>query len=127
MTKQDYINEGFRISMQIDDKELQRAEKEVSEAYIVKVKPNYSTTDFDTKIAVMQLAVILLLQRNAVVTRAGGKTKLSPSLSEAGYPSQSDMENADCLLRKIQTVDGLPSTLVDDICNIYYRNKYIGL
>lgn len=133
MTKQDYINAGFRISAQVDDKELQRAESEVIMAYIAKVStvgilPNglYVTTPEQGK-AIMQLVYILLLQRTAVVTRAGGKTKLSPSLSEAGYPSQSDLENADRLLRAIQTVDGLLSTLVDDICQIYYRNKFIGL
>lgn len=127
MTKQDYINAGFRISMQIDDKEILRAEADVIACYILKVRDSIPLQNPTYNSCLMQLAFILLLQRTAVVTRAGGKTKLSPSLSEAGYPSQSDYENADRLLRAIQTVDGLPSMLVDDICNIYYRNKFIGL
>jgi hypothetical protein len=52
---------------------------------------------------------------------------MSPSLSEAGYPTQSDMENADRLLRKVQTAAGLPSKLVDDIAGIYYRTQFVGL
>lgn len=113
--------------MQIDDKEILRAEADVIACYILKVRDSIPLQNPTYNSCLMQLAFILLLQRTAVVTRAGGKTKLSPSLSEAGYPSQSDYENADRLLRAIQTVDGLPSMLVDDICNIYYRNKFIGL
>ena len=53
--------------------------------------------------------------------------KTAPSLSEDGYPGASDLENADRLLRKVQTETGLASTLVDDICGIYYRTRFIAL
>lgn len=126
MNAQDYNNAGYRLSMQVVDKDIQRAENDVIKAYIGKVT-TYDGSDADQKAAIMQLAFILLLQRSAVVTRAGGKTKETPSLSSAGYPSQSDVDNADRLLRKVQTIQGLPSKLVDDICGIYYRTKFIGL
>ena len=127
MTVQDYKDAGLRLSAQVSELEIDRAETDVKDAYLAKVAPAYVMTDTDVKAAVMQLAFILLLIRTAVATRSGGKVKESPNLSTAGYPTQSDKDNADRLLRKVQTVSGLPSKLVDDICGIYYRTQFIGL
>lgn len=127
MTPQEYIQAGYRVSAQVSQTEIDRAEADVTAAYIAKVAPDFVPQSADVKAAVMQLAVILLLRRSAVATRSGGKTKLSPSLSENGYPSQSDVDNADRLLRNVQTVAGLPSKLVDDIAGIYYRTQYVSL
>ena len=127
MTAQEYIAKGFRVSGQVLQAEIDRAEREVVAAYIAKVAPAYSLTDADVKEAVMQLAVILLLQRHAVATRSGGKNKQSPNLSTDGWPNQGDVENADRLLRKVQTEKGLTSKLVDDIAGIYYRTQFVSL
>lgn len=127
MTAQEYIAKGFRISGQVLQTEIDRAEREVKEAYIAKVAPDYTDTDTAVKEAVMQLAVILLLQRHAVATRSGGKNKQSPNLSTDGWPNQGDVENADRLLRKVQTVSGLTSKLVDDIAGIYFRTQFVSL
>ena len=127
MTAAEYIAKGFRVSGQVLQAEIDRAEREVVEAYIAKVAPAYSLTDADTKEAVMQLAVILLLQRHAVATRSGGKNKQSPNLSTDGWPNQGDVENADRLLRKVQTEKGITSKLVDDIAGIYYRTQFVSL
>lgn len=127
MTAAEYIAKGFRVSGQVLQTEIDRAEREVVAAYIAKVAPAYSLTDADTKEAVMQLAVILLLQRHAVATRSGGKNKQSPNLSSDGWPNQGDVENADRLLRKVQTEKGLTSKLVDDIAGIYFRTQFVSL
>ena len=127
MTPSEYQAAGYRVSLQVMQSEIDRAEREVTEAYIAKVVPTFSSTDADVKAAVMQLAVILLTNRHAVATRSGGKTKGTPQLSQNAYASQGDVDNADRLLRKVQSVDGLPSKLVDDIAGIYYRNVFVGL
>ena len=127
MNAEQYRQAGYRVSMQVSQAEISRAEADVTEAYIAKVMPTYSTNDTDVKAAIMQLAFILLLQRTAVATRSGGKEKTAPSLSENGCPSSPDLENADRLLRKIQTEAGVTSTLVDDICGIYFRTRFIAL
>ena len=127
MTTQEYIAKGFRVSGQVLQTEIDRAEREVVAAYIAKVAPAYSLTDADVKEAVMQLAVILLLQRHAVATRSGGKNKQSPNLSSDGWPNQGDVENADSLLRKVQTEKGITSKLVDDIAGIYFRTQFVSL
>lgn len=127
MTAQEYQAAGYRVSQQVMQSEIDRAEADVTAAYIAKVAPTFSSTDADVKAAVMQLTVILLTNRHAVATRSGGKTKDTPQLSQNAYASQGDVDNADRLLRKVQTVAGLPSKLVDDIAGIYYRNTYIAL
>lgn len=127
MTAEQYRSAGYRVSLQVTQAEIDRAEGEVKEAYIAKLAPTYSATDADVIAAVMQLTVILLLNRHAVATRSGGKTKETQQQSTNAYASQGDLDNADRLLRKVQTVSGLPSKLVDDIAGIYYRNTYIAL
>ena len=127
MTAVQYQQAGYRVSLQVTQTEIERAEADVTAAYIAKVAPTFSATDTDVVAAVMQLAAILLLNRHAVATRSGGKTKDTPQQSTNAYASQGDVDNADRLLRKVQTVSGLPSKLVDDIAGIYYRNTFIGL
>ena len=127
MTAEQYREAGYRVSLQVTQTEIDRLEADVTAAYIAKVDPTFSATDTDVVAAVMQLAAILLLNRHAIATRSGGKTKDTPQQSTNAYASQGDVDNADRLLRKVQTVSGLPSKLVDDIAGIYYRNTFIGL
>lgn len=122
-----YRAAGFRLSLQVSKDEIDRAENDVKAAYVAKVAPAYDPTAAAVREAVMQLAFILLCQRTTVATRSGGKVKTTPYQSETGYPSQSDLENADRLLRAIRTEEGEVSALVDDICGIYYRQKYLSL
>lgn len=126
-------NAGYRISLQVSDEEVSRAYNDADACYVRKIY------DFDrpgtaVQAALMQITCILLLQRTAVATRSGGKTKLSPSLSDPAGPTQEDFENADRLLRKVQAderdngaVQGNISEIVDDIAGIYYRNKFLSL
>lgn len=124
MTAQDFIDNGFRVSTQIPQAEIDRAVNDVTAAYVAKVTTD--TTSDATKAAIMQLAFILLCQRNTSATRAGGKLKLSPALSDNAQPRQSDYDNADRLLRQLQSephgIVGNIAEMVDDICLIYMRN-----
>ena len=138
ITAQQFIDKGFRVSQQLPQAELDRAAMDAFICYVGKVSRITVTPDNtilrtpEQGEAAMQIAYILLLQRSAVATRAGGKLKLSPSLSDAGYPSQQDCSNADRLLRRLQdigpgAVAGDVSKLVDDIAGIYYRNVNLSL
>ena len=129
-TKAEYIAAGYRISAQVSDEQIAKIEADVTESYI---DPIYETSETIAAIteAVMQITFIILLQKSAVVTRAGGKVKTSPSLSVDGYPSQEDYTNADRLLQKVQSLEdateGNISEIVDDIAGIYYRNAFLSL
>ena len=123
MTAQDFADNGFRVSMQIPQKEIDRAVNDVTAAYVAKVTTN--TTSDAAKAAIMQLAFILLCQRNTSATRAGGKLKLSPQLSENAQARQTDYDNADRLLRQLQAttggIAGKVDKMVEDICMVYMR------
>ena len=124
MTAQDFIANGYKVSLQISQGEIDRAVTDVTAAYVDKVT-TYNTTAM-AKAAIMQIAFILLCQRNTVATRAGGKLKLSPQLSENAQARQTDYDNADRLLRQLQSatggIAGDIDKMVDDICMIYMRS-----
>ena len=124
MTAQEFIANGYKVSLQIQQGEIDRAVADVTAAYVSKVTTE-TTTDA-AKAAIMQLAFILLCQRNTFVTRAGGKLKLSPQLSDNAQARQTDYDNADRLLRQLQAatggIAGEIDKMVDDICMIYMRN-----
>ena len=125
---------GFRVSAQLSDIEVGRAMSEALKCYVQPLTgltdaQLNALTDTDTAIVVaaMQVAYVLLLRRRAVATRSGGKEKESPTQSQTQGPSQTDLDDADSLLRQVQTVDGIRSKLVDDIAGIYYRNTFVAL
>lgn len=129
---------GFRVSLQVSQAEIYRAAMDAFLCYVGKVSrvtvlPDGSILHTPAQgEAAMQITVILLLQRHAVATRSGGKTKLAPQQSENAYPTQADFDNADRLLRKVQetgpdAIQGNVSQLVDDIAGIYYRNTQLSL
>ena len=124
MTAQDFIANGYKVSLQIQQGEIDRAMADVTTAYVDKVTTYNTTTT--AKAAIMQLAFILLCQRNTFATRAGGKLKLSPQLSENAQARQTDYDNADRLLRQLQSapggIAGDIDKMVDDICMIYMRS-----
>lgn len=124
MTAQEYNTAGYRVSTLIPQPEITRAENDVKAAYIAKLTTDDTTTT--AKAAIMQLVFILLCQRNTSATRSGGKLKLSPQLSENAQARQSDYDNADRLLRQLQSephgISGNIAQMVDDICLIYMRN-----
>lgn len=124
MTAQEYNTAGYRVSTLIPQPEITRAENDVKAAYIAKLTTDDTTTT--AKAAIMQLVFVLLCQRNTSATRSGGKLKLSPQLSENAQARQSDYDNADRLLRQLQSephgIAGNIAQMVDDICLIYMRN-----
>lgn len=124
MTAQDFIANGYKVSLQIAQGEIDRAVADVTTAYVDKVTTDNTTAT--AKAAIMQLAFILLCQRNTFATRAGGKLKLSPQLSENAQARQTDYDNADRLLRQLQSapggIAGEIDKMVEDICMIYMRS-----
>lgn len=124
MTAQEFIANGYKVSLQIQQGEIDRAVADVTAAYVDKVTTDNTTTT--AKAAIMQLAFILLCQRNTFATRAGGKLKLSPQLSDNAQARQTDYDNSDRLLRQLQAatggIAGKIDKMVDDICMLYMRS-----
>lgn len=124
---------GYRISAQVKDEQVDKAYNEVWAAYIeplVAITPGAPHPQVVGQ-AAQQLCWILLCRRDTVVTRAGARDKLAPSLSEDANVRQADLEEADRRLRLLQTLNnatqGNISQIVNDIAHIYYRNEFLGL
>ncbi len=111
MTPQQYIEHGYRISLQVSQAEIDRAERNVMYAYIAAyyplgdpAEPPYPNGDMVTALlqemagewsgnevlfhSVASLTVLLLLQRGAVATRSGAKT---PNALSALTPNSGDV------------------------------------
>lgn len=135
-TAQQFIDNGFHVSLQIPQAELDRAVMDAFMCYVGKVSTISVTPDGhivhtrEQGMAAMQIAFILLCQRNTFATRAGGKLKLSPQLSDNAQARQTDYDNADRLLRQLQGmpggIAGKIDKMVDDICMLYMRS-YISM
>lgn len=125
MNAQDFIAAGYRVGSLVSDADIARVKTVVDQSYIAPIVGTVDDTDTDTRAAQMALIFIALTGANAYATRAGGKLKTSPALSERGYASQSDYNNADRLLRVLQskpdTTQGNVDKIVDDVFGLYMR------
>ena len=67
MTAIEYQNAGFRVSQQVMQSEIDRAENDVKEAYIAKVAPGYSSTDaFRTAVTVANATAITFSEARSI-------------------------------------------------------------
>ena len=126
MTAQELRNAGYKVGLQVADADVTRAETLVMQNYINPITHGQSAQTLTVKNAVRQLVFIALCGDNTYATRSGGKTKMSPNLSERGYASQTDFETADFLLRQCQTLQGATQGrldgIVNDVLHIYFRS-----
>lgn len=128
MTPEEYRNAGFRMSLQMSQKIIDRAETEVISAYITPIAPSLATTDTLYKRATMTLAYALMAKRNVFVTRAGAKMKQSPENSsdpEVWY--QTDNMNLDChaVLTELRSLTGaVKDAKIVDVIGIYFKTNF---
>lgn len=131
MTRDWYIEHGFKMSAQLDAKEIERAESDVETAYIKPITDAAESTPSDDVVqnTTANLAFLLLLQRSTFLTRAGAKMK-------TGYNSQSatDWEQLQdaattchVWLEKMKTEAGAVSPKIVDICKIYFKTNFISM
>lgn len=130
MTKQEYQNAGFRLSLQTEEEDIIRAEREVTEAYCKPIAPELNTTNVAYRIAVMNLAFLWLLQHSIFGTRSGAK---GVQITSATTPTNADILREcawDChlALQRLKTAANTPDEVrVTDICRIYFSTNYFAL
>lgn len=128
MTPQDYRDAGYiEVSANISAALIMRAEKEIIQAYISPILPNYSATDNDIKAAIMVLAVLRVQQISIFATRTGSKEKTAASSTSATWQqvlAQYAM-TADMYLKVLTTKTGaIKGAKIKDICGIYFTTGY---
>lgn len=127
MTKQEYQNAGFRLSLQVEQADVDRAEDIVTRAYIA---PLTDDTEGElVKNAVMNFSFLWLLQHSLYVTRSGAK---GVNITSAITPSTDDMLRQcawDChvALQALREALGKESVKVQDVCRIYFSTNLLGM
>ena len=132
MNVQEYKQAGYNVSQQIDQSNVDLAEKDAFEAY---VQPLGAKKDDiqgeDVRAAVMCLANLLILQRSTFATRAGAKDKASQQSISAERWTLLEQWAQPCK-QKLEVVAkrlGVKHEWrkVNDICGIYYGKHFIGI
>ena len=130
MTKQEYQNAGFRLSLQVEQVDIDRAEREVKDAYCKPIAPDMDTTQDVYRIAVMNLAFLWLLQHSIFGTRSGAK---GVQITSATTPANADILREcalDChlALKSLKTAANTPECVrVTDICRIYFSTNFFAM
>lgn len=129
MTKDWYIQHGFKMSSQIEQAEIDRAEADVKRAYVDPIV-NGATVQTETREnAIGNLAFLLLLQRSTFVTRAGAKIKTGYNSQSASDWEQLQDAAMTChvALEALRNAAGAKDAKVTDICKIYFKTNFISL
>lgn len=130
MTKQEYQEAGFRLSLQVEQADIDRAEREVTEAYCKPLAPELNTTSVAYRNAVMNLAFLWLLQHSLFGTRSGAK---GVQITSASTPTSADVLREcawDChsALQVLRHIADTPEKIrVQDICRIYFSTNFFAM
>lgn len=131
MTRQWYIEHGYKLSALIEQAEIDRAEDEVKAAYIKPIAPQSTTQSTETaKKAIASLTVLLILQRSIFATRAGAKTKTGYNSTDADTWAILQQEATSChlALEELKKQENtIPDAEIMDICKIYFKTNFINI
>lgn len=139
MTRSDYIEAGYRLSLQVDERLISRAEGAVEAAYTTPIGGSGYTADCaEWKACVMTCAYLWLLQHNVVATAAGAKSvNVTSAESVSDYEvlrqAATDAAAAIAVFRAKVAADYATdgtrpdgSGNVTDICRIFFETNYFG-
>ena len=128
MTASDYQSAGYKMSLQVSQEIINKAEATAMNAYVLPIFPNATTQDTDVKAAVMEIAFLLMCQQNVFVTRAGAKTKNTPINSETPYSDKVSQEQVlECgrLLEVLKAKSGaVKEPKINDVAKIFFKTNY---
>ena len=127
MTKQEYQDKGFRLSLQVEQADIDRAEKAVTDAYIAPLTDD-RTGELIVS-AIMNFAFLWLMQHSLYNTRSGAK---SVNITSSTTPSNDDVLRQcawDChqSLQALREEVGKADVKVFDICRIYFTTNYFSI
>lgn len=129
MTVQEYRQRGFsELSSLIDQAAIDRAERDVTEAYIIPIAGDDESDDVtDCR---CNLAVLLVMQRSLFATRSGAKEKTTPQSYTADRWNILSQSTATCVfkLAKLAKAYGISNAaeVVSDICGLYFQTQYFN-
>lgn len=129
MTPTEYNAKGLNVSLHIEQAQIDRAERDVRDAYIKPILPNTQTPEPEAVAdAVANLSFLLLLQRNIVETRSGAKIKTNANSQNAGAWDAIGEQAQTCAMKidALRQLSGANKTAkVTDICKIYFKTNFL--
>lgn len=127
MTKQWYIEHGYKLSSLIDDAEVARAEADVVTAYVEPIVGDKIIPAEVRQETIGALSFLLLLQRNVFATRAGAKLKTgyNSTGADAWEVLQQEAQTCHLKLQSLRRIVGSSDAKVLDICKIYFETNFI--
>lgn len=129
MTKQWYIEHGYKMSSLIDDTEIARAERDVVDAYITPIVGGATVPSSMRENTIGTLAFLLLLQRSIFLTRGGAKTKsgFNSYDADAWAVLQQEAQSCHLAIEQLKKQAGNPDPKFVDICKIYFKTNFISV
>lgn len=132
MSVDDYRQAGFLMSVHISQAIVDRAERDVQQAYIEPLGVEVDTeSDGIGRETLMQLAHTLCLQRTIFATRSGAKEKQTPQSQQADRWAVLSEDAGTCAMKMQRLADELGVAhwwdKVTDICGILFKTQYLGL
>lgn len=117
------------MSSQIEQTEIDRAERDVTAAYIVPIVGGATISASVHQNAIAELAFLLLLQRSIFATRAGAKTKTGYNSQDAGEWAllAQCAHSAHAALQAVRVEAQNMDAEVTDLCKIYFKSNFISL
>lgn len=129
MTAQQYLQKGFNVSMHVEQSIINRAEADVTEAYVTPIVGTIaSPAPAQVTDAVLNLAFLLMLQRNVFATRSGAKTKNVNQSQEADTWKVLQDQAHTCAMKidELRKMDGANKNAeVVDICRLYFKTNFL--
>lgn len=128
MTKEIYQQNGHRLSINIDQALIDRAEREVYDAYIKPILPSSTIEDEAIAIALMDLACARVCAISyGVITRSGAKEKTSASSVSADYERLMAEYRPVCKMRidelRLRS-EAIKDAQVNDILKLYFKTNF---
>lgn len=130
MTAQDYINNGYRLSLHTPQAEITAKEELAYNSYVKPILPNADREADEIKSTIMAIAFLLLLQASIFATRSGAKIKNAPQssnanewqiLNETAVMAHSYIENLK------NSPEAVPNAKIYDVAHIYFRTQFFNL
>lgn len=125
----DYRQAGFLVSIHIEQAIIDRAERDIYQAYIEPIAPTADIyEDGAAKECLMQMTNLLVLQRSVFTTRSGAKEKTTPQ-SNTAYRWDILSQEATTATMKLKRLAEAESVKdwynrVTDICGILTTTHY---
>ena len=129
MTPQWYNEHGYKVSTLLDQSEIDRAERDVTDAYVTPIVGSADVPTDTVESVTGCLAHLLLLQRAIFATRGGAKIKTGYNSTEADAWAKLQQEATSChlALQTLRLAAGNMTAEIVDICKIYFKSNFFNI